>query len=696
MRQRQFFCWVLIFAMLSGCLGGNESSPQQDLSFLFNSLFYFASRRSEPLNPERDGDIFYTSAAGPAGANPLFNLTDNGSAAGDADDHLCLLDLPRFRAFFMSKRTDIGNSEGDLDIFAVPSLGGVITNLTDLRSGSSSTGDQGDDYCNALQPSTGNLVFTSNRLFNGQRDPDIYYMAIGQVQNQVIGGETVNLTTATADSDNFRFSDDRFEILVGSTLLFTGARTQGDSRSRTNDRGNVHIFSLTLPTLTQPTQTGQGAYSQIAAPSFINVSQGAVDVLGSTAVAKIDKFCGIIPVDAVEPYGVPEGIAQVVFTSDQDVGFAVNSKQFGVPENDVFVAQMPTGNTNNVHNLTDTGSGDNADRCLAVVPTRNFVAGGGPLDATEYVAVFESQRQSKGRRSGTLGNVTFDASGNATGDFDLFVTTLPQTALANRIENLTDDQAALPRLGAGADANDKYFGTCGTSIIFGSQRSDLEANPGGDLDLFLTDVAAGQVSRILPLTNNATSSNDTADCFLLCDLTLGSMYFSSLRADQQQYGPSPDADIFRVRFRDSGFGLKARGAVTIENLTDAVSGDDLDFALPAYYNPASPCSNTSSGQVNILESLVDAFTAGSPSYFKETNHRGLNEDDFAFGVDGSNQIIFTSRRPNVGNDVDIFSQSMPVDLDAAFFQNIINRTDATSAGTTADAEDGLEGLTTAF
>lgn len=694
MNVRKQLCWVLIFGMLGGCLGGGESTNPTDLSLLFNSLFYFTSRRSEPVNPERDGDIFYTSAAGPEGANPLFNLTDNGSAAGDADDHLCLLDLPRFRAFFMSRRTDIQNTEGDLDIFAVPSLGGVITNLTDLRSGGSSVGDQGDDFCNALQPSTGNLIFTSNRLFGGQRDPDIYYMAVGQFQNQVIPGETVNLTNAAADSDAVRFSDDRFEILVGNTLLFTGARTQGDSRARTNDRGNVHIFSLTLPTLTQPTQLGQGAYSQLGAPNFINVSQGAVDVLGSTAVAKIDKFCGIIPIDAVEPFGVPEGISQVVFTSDQDVGFAVNSRQYGVPENDIFVAQMPTGNANVVHNLTDTGSGDNADRCLAVVPTRNFVVGGGPLDATEYVAVFESQRQSKGRRT-TAANNPFDASGNLTGDFDLFVSTITTTALANRIDNLTDDNAALPRSGPGADANDKYFGTCGTSIVFGSQRSDLEANPNGDLDLFLSDVAAGQVSRILPLTNNAGSANDAADCFLLCDLTLGSLYFSSIRSDQQQFGPSPDSDIFRVRFRDASFGLKARGTLTLENLTDAVSGDDLDFALPAYYNPATPCTSTGA-QVNILESLVDAFSAGSPAYFKETNHRALNEDDFAFGVDGTNQIIFTSRRSNRGSDVDIFSMAMPLDLDTAFIQAIINRTDATSAGATADAEDGLEGLTTAF
>ena len=92
---------ILLICVLAttqwGCFGSGNVEDDEDIVNAFLNLFYFASRRPFPLNENGDGDIFLASASG--GVGEITNLTGT-SEEGDSDDHICLVDLTRFRTFF--------------------------------------------------------------------------------------------------------------------------------------------------------------------------------------------------------------------------------------------------------------------------------------------------------------------------------------------------------------------------------------------------------------------------------------------------------------------------------------------------------------------------------------------------------------------------------------------------------------------
>ena len=124
----------------------------------------------------------------------------------------------------MSQRTDFENTSGDFDIFTLPSLGGPIVNLTD------DSDDDGDDFCNAIDPVTGNLIFTSNRTYDGVRDPDIYHVPVLEgPDGGLIGPGTVeNLTSLSNDDEFLITSAERFLSLADQHVVFASARDEAD------------------------------------------------------------------------------------------------------------------------------------------------------------------------------------------------------------------------------------------------------------------------------------------------------------------------------------------------------------------------------------------------------------------------------------------------------------------------------------
>lgn len=646
--MKKFAVALLMLGTLGGlgCFGASDQEIAQANAF-FASTFYFASTRLIPNNSGGDGDIFFGSVSNPG---VLVNLTDAGSNAGDDDDHLCLWDVQRFRVFFMSRRTDVGNVGGDLDIFTVPAVGGTITNLTDEKSGSA-----GDDFCNAIHQPTGNLLFTSIRNFNGSDDPDIYYLQVIPGDNGATAGELKNLTELAGDVGTDSRYEDHFETLVGDQVVFSSRRRETDKNGVQNCNADAHLFSVGV---------------NDAAGDFVNLSQQG-NQSGCTGLVPptFDFFCDVIV--GQDPSSGQPMLKKVFFFSDQAVGD--NGGQQFTQDYDIF--SVDPLHPNVLRNLTDAFTGDGDDKNCRIIDRSH--------NGNDWVAFFDSNRQAIGTRTsaGDWSDLV-----NPERDVDIYMTTLPDTGTGNEIVSISD----------GANANDQQddlMAVCGNTVIFSSERTDITSN-GGNIDLYAVGVSAAGVTSILPLSKSSASASSQPNCFLSCDVTNSSVIFVSDRTDAgNAHGPANDTDLFRSRFNFNPSTLELSQVGSIENLTDAETGDGYDF-LQNIFASGSSCDFNLSVK---LESNVATFdssnsrTGGIFHGFPIIDPREFVEDDFGFAINMNNAMLFTSDRSdpvNVNGDVDIFVQNLPQTPGAETLRAIVNLTDGVSG---EDDNDGIEG-----
>ena len=559
---------ALTSSLMVGCGGGSGGSNPGIFSVL--NIIYLVSNRKDFNNTEGDGDIF---SVDPAAPGVLTNLTDNGSATGDAEDVACAVDLntTRNRLFFASQRTDIRTSAGtltnttaDVDVFTVGLLGGTITNVTDSTSAAAS---DRDDACVGLL-TTGNPVFESTRIDtanNANGDVDIFVSELTVASTGVITYTIVNRTPEDATTAGINVSDfaqDRVVFITSAdSILFQSNRWGNDNAStvvNNNDR-DQHIFSA----------------SATSTVSILNLTNdGAINAKNGTTL-DTDVFCGI-------------NGNSVLFQSNRNQGSS-NLGQQAHQDVDIFLRDLGTTQTIStalvntaISNLTDGGTlatfgahynnipVDDTDIC-------NFGFGRNAITTAtgSALGIFTSSRTGTGVHRVNLADTSTNFAYFSTltnhpderDSSDLFSTTLvlsATTGVLNTISNLTDAATTGATVRNG-DKADSFATICGTNLLFMSARTDLATTSSGSED----DVFAAALdgTSITNLTDGTSASGDNNDVFLCCNSANNRIAFVSQRSDVGN-ATNTDVDLFNVGLSTSP------GSIT--NMSDTTSGDGAD------------------------------------------------------------------------------------------------------------------------
>lgn len=665
----------------------------------YNRL-YFVSTRFFPNNSQLDGDIFSV----PMGGGSITNLSGGGT--GDNDDYPCAVDVNRGRMFFVSERTDIGNTAGDLDVFEVPTIGGVIVNLTD--------GDAGDrdDACLGLTR-TGDVVFESARLTdNAGGDLDIFVATLTFDRFGNVTGAT--LSNRTEESAGTEVAD-RLVAIGGDVLYFESPRTGPDDSAAAiaNPDEDMHIFSASI--------SGARHIVNLTADDDAGGASGTIAITGTTVGAgaqHMDLFCGL---DA--------GETQLAFmsTRNQGVNGSVTGSQIS-GDWDVFVRDLTvttpvlTGGAANsaMANLTDAGSDTNS----TTVPQddNDFCAFGPGFNAVTSatgtnLVLFVSGRTGAGthRSDGdgtlltTLSQVTnLPAQGDTADVFASTMSITPASGVLNTITNLTD--------GTLGDDVDVPVGVCSTRLLFESPRTDLASTSSGtEDDIYAVDLSGASA----PVNLTDGDAGDDNDVFVCCNAAATRIAFASARTDVgNDHGPTGDIDIFTTALGDT--------AGTITDMTDSADGDDFDGfgsigpSMKVFTggsgNPAAAGGTLANAAMLVVNGLgvfpnsgfdVPASTStpavtGSPqftgfSYGQNYFVGGIGYGPLTIACSNTDQIVWGSRRTQPLNsdntahsDLDIFAATFFTASGApTTSQDIRNLTDA---GSDLDADDGIVGL----